>query len=213
MKNREAIDRIKDHMSVHKMGKPPHIKISEALFMAIDALEQSQANDGEVHGDTITIAELRNQLAEMAKPHIGEVVPEGFIVSANWMIQRLVAKVQAYEKAPGCTSDGYHTFDELYRHRGILFTMVCSDHQEIAWKSLKHHDGTMYDGMFICGIDTPYGQATYHMDIKPFWEMMKVKELPIAPEWDGHTPDMALNRIAAMAMDRFIPLEPGIVEA
>lgn len=212
MKREEAIKRIKDHMSVHKMGQPPHIKISEALYMAIDALEQEQGNDANAPRDNFTVAEIRNQLAEMVKPHIGEVVPQGFITSANWMIQRLVAKVQAYEKAPGNTSDGYHTFDELYRHRGILFALICADHKDIAWKTLKHSDGTMYPGMFLCGIDTPYGQATYHMNLDPFWNLIQVRELPAAPEWDGHTPDMALNRIAAMAADRFIPLEHGIVE-
>lgn len=212
MKREEAIKRIKDHMRVHKMGQPPHIKISEALYMAIDALEQKKDNDANASGETITIAGIRNNLAELVKPHIGEVVPMEFITSANWMIQRLVEKVQAYEKAPGSTSDGYHTFDELYRHRGILFALICADHKEIAWKTLKHSDGTMYPGMFLCGIDTPYGQATYHMNLDPFWNLIQVQELPIAPEWDGHTPDMALNRIAAMAADRFVPLEHGIVE-
>jgi len=123
-----------------------------------------------------------------------------------------IERLQRTQKITGSTSDGYHTFDELYRHRGILFALICADHKEIAWKSKKHHDGTMYDGMFLCGIDTPYGQATYHMDLEPFWNMIKVRELETAPEWDGHTPDMALNRIAAMAMDRFIPIEKGVLE-
>ena len=120
--------------------------------------------------------------------------------------------VEIPSKGMGSLSDGYHTFDELYRHRGILFAMICADHPDIAWKSIKHHDGTMFPGMFICCIDTPYGQASYHMDLDPFWNLIQVRELDAAPEWDGHTPDMALNRIAAMAADRFVPLEKGIVE-
>lgn len=120
--------------------------------------------------------------------------------------------VEIPPKGMGSLSDGYHTFDELYRHRGILFAMICADHPDIAWKSLKHHDGTMYPGMFICCIDTPYGQASYHMDLDPFWNLIQVRELDAAPEWDGHTPDMALNRIAAMAADRFVPIEGGVVE-
>ena len=157
------------------------------------------------------LAELNNEFRECeqdGEENGGEAVllAEG-IESAIDTIKRFPAI-----KITGETSDGYHTFNELYRHRGILFALICADHQEIAWKSRKHHDGTMYPDMFICGIDTPYGQATYHMDIQPFWDMIKARELPAAPEWDGHTPDTALNRIAAMAMDRFIPLEGGVVE-
>lgn len=88
----------------------------------------------------------------------------------------------------GEVSDGYHTFNELYHHRAILFSVICNQNKEIAWKSKKHNNGTMYDGMFIVGIQTPLGQYTYHYDIKPYWEMFDVKELENAPKWDGHQP-------------------------
>ena len=98
----------------------------------------------------------------------------------------------------GDTSDGYHTFNELYHHRAVLFSVICNDRPEVAWKSKRHHDGTMYDGMFIVGIDTPEGQATYHYDIDPYWDMFHVKELELAPEWDGHTPGEAIRRIGTL---------------
>lgn len=56
----------------------------------------------------------------------------------------------------------------------------------------------MYDGMFIVGIDTPDGQATYHYDIDPYWGMFRCKELDRAPEWDGHTPEQAIERIGKL---------------
>ena len=90
-------------------------------------------------------------------------------------------------KIDGNTSDGYHTFDELYYHRMMLFSVVCNNNSEIAWKSWLHHDGTMFDGMFIVGVDTPDGQYTYHYNAE-FWDCFKVKELEQAPEYDGHTP-------------------------
>ena len=98
----------------------------------------------------------------------------------------------------GDTSDGYHTFNELYHHRAVLFSVIVRDHQELAWKSKLHHDGTMYDGMFIVGIDTPNGQATYHYAIDPYWEMFDCKELERAPEWDGHSPDDSIERISTL---------------
>lgn len=95
----------------------------------------------------------------------------------------------------GGISDGYHTFDELYHHRAMLFSVICNTHKGIAWKSLYHHDGTMYDGMFIVGINTPDGQATYHYDVEPYWNIFDVPVYDKAPEWDGHSPDDAIHRI------------------
>lgn len=88
----------------------------------------------------------------------------------------------------GDLSDGYHTYNELYHHRAILFSVIINQNKETAWKSKKHHDGTMYDGMFIVGIDTPNGQYSYHYDIEPYWNMFECKELDNAPVWDGHEP-------------------------
>ena len=98
----------------------------------------------------------------------------------------------------GETSDGYHTFNELYHHRAVLFSVIVRAFTDQAWKSRKHHDGTMYDGMFIVGIETPDGQATYHYDIEPYWDMFQCKELEYAPEWDGHTPAQAIARIGKL---------------
>ena len=98
----------------------------------------------------------------------------------------------------GETSDGYHTFNELYHHRAVLFSVIVKAFPDRAWKSRKHHDGTMYDGMFIVGIETPDGQATYHYDIKPYWYMFECKELEYAPEWDGHTSAQAIDRIGQL---------------
>lgn len=85
-------------------------------------------------------------------------------------------------------SDGYHTFDELYYHRMILFSVICNTFKEMAWKSKLHSDGTMFDGYFIVGVDTSKGQYTYHYDLK-FWNDFNIKELEKAPEYDGHKPE------------------------
>ena len=98
-------------------------------------------------------------------------------------------------------SDGYHTFNELYHHRAILFAVICNQFKNLAWKSKLHSDGTMYDDMFIVGINTPQGPATYHYNIEPYWNLFDVKELPNASEWDGHTPDDAIKRIYSLVED------------
>ena len=106
--------------------------------------------------------------------------------------------IHVMREIDGDTSDGYHTFNELYHHRAVLFSVIVKAFSNKAWKSLRHHDGTMYDGMFIVGIDTPDGQATYHYDIDPYWDMFECRELERAPEWDGHTPAQAIERIGRL---------------
>ena len=115
-------------------------------------------------------------------------------------VTRFVKELNALDvpSITGETSDGYHTFNELYHHRAVLFSVIVKVFPDHAWKSRKHHDGTMYDGMFIVGIETPDGQATYHYDIKPYWYMFECKELEYAPEWDGHTSAQAIDRIGQL---------------
>lgn len=88
----------------------------------------------------------------------------------------------------GELSDGYHTYNELYEHRMILFSIICNTYAKQAWKSKLHQDGTMFDNYFVVGIDTKGGQFTYHYEMK-HWDKFQVKELATAPEYDGHTPD------------------------
>ena len=107
----------------------------------------------------------------------------------------------------GKLSDGYHTFNDLYHHRAVLFGVICSLlPKDKSWKSLKHHDGSMFDDMFIVGIDTEYGQITYHYDIDPYYDTIfaGVRELPNAPEWDGHTPDEAVERLVKLIQSGLI---------
>ena len=133
----------------------------------------------------------------------------GEMISRDWVLKNLLFDVDrdVVRAAPvvdaetvitGETSDGYHTFNELYHHRAVLFSVIVKAFEDKAWKSRKHHDGTMYDGMFIVGVETPYGQATYHYDMEPYWEMFCCKEIERAPEWDGHTPAQAIERIGKL---------------
>lgn len=104
----------------------------------------------------------------------------------------------------GAVSDGDHTFSELYHHRAILTAALFNAYPEMCWKSKQHHDGSMYDGYFIVGMDTPHGQATYHYALS-YWWMFHVKELDHAPEYDGHTPEQAIERIAETFCENWNP--------
>ena len=97
-------------------------------------------------------------------------------------------------------SDGCHTFRELYDHRAKPFSIICNQDfiREDAWKSKLHDDGTMFDGYFIVGINTPKGQATYHYEMK-YWDYFHIKELHKAPKWDGHTPNETIERLLSLS--------------
>lgn len=87
----------------------------------------------------------------------------------------------------GETSDGYHTFNELYHHRMVLFSIICNSNKEVAFKSKLHADGTMFDDYFIVGVKTSIGYYTYHYHVD-HWHRFDVEEVSNAPEWDGHKP-------------------------
>jgi hypothetical protein len=103
------------------------------------------------------------------------------------------------ESDKGEISDGYHTFNELYEHRHVLFANVVNQSNK-SWKSKLHDDGTMFEGWFIAGMQTDQGDLTYHLPIK-HWKIFKCKELEKAPKWDGHTSDDVVNRLTQAAIN------------
>lgn len=105
----------------------------------------------------------------------------------------------------GQVSDGYHTFDELYDHRCLLFlafqsllfqTTGFSD--KYAWKSKNHWtDGKVepvWDGWFVVGVEVSETQITYHIPMK-YWSLASVPEVDSGPEYDGHTSADVIERL------------------
>ncbi len=91
-------------------------------------------------------------------------------------------------KDVGKFSDGYHTFDNLYAQRRVLFATLCNLFPHYSWKSIGHSNGEpcFGGGWFIVGIDTPEGSYTHHYQLE-YWEMFKCPVRNIGKEWDGHT--------------------------
>lgn len=107
----------------------------------------------------------------------------------------------------GTLSDGYHTFNDLYYQRLILFATIVNQNKEYAWKSLKHEDGELCFGgnWFIVGIDTPNGSYTYHYETN-YWSLFNCKELEVAKHWDGHT-SKDVDRLLSLHHNAFDQLE------
>jgi hypothetical protein len=90
--------------------------------------------------------------------------------------------------------DGYHSMNEIYAHRAILYVALVKHISSMAWKSKRHQDGSTYDGWFILGVELPTGQISYHVPEK-FWDKLpEIKELEASP-FDGHTSDDVLKRL------------------
>lgn len=106
-----------------------------------------------------------------------------------------MAKITIDVPEPGKISDGYHTFDELYAHRIMLFICLMKHNKLISWKSKLHDDGSSLEGWFVAGIKTSSGDITYHIPDK-FWSSLgDIPTLEKAPKWDGHTSDDVIRRL------------------
>lgn len=99
----------------------------------------------------------------------------------------------------GDLSDGFHTFNGLYKQRLILFAALVKAYKDKSWKSYRHENGEYCfgGGWFIVGIDTPEGSYTYHYENK-YWDMFDCVDLPRAKHWDGHTEDDAETRLMSL---------------
>ena len=88
----------------------------------------------------------------------------------------------------GDVSDGYHTFNQLYYQRMMLFATIVKQNRDKSWKSLRHEDGELCfgGGWFIVGIDTPEGGYTYHYEDK-YFDLFDCETLDHGKHWDGHT--------------------------
>jgi hypothetical protein len=115
----------------------------------------------------------------------------------------------------GDLSDGFHTFNELYEQRMILFAVLVKAYKDKAWKSYRHEDGEYCfgGGWFIVGIDTPEGSYTYHYENK-YWGMFDCVDLPRAKHWDGHTEADAETRLMSLVQkeQRWIPCSKRLPE-
>ena len=102
----------------------------------------------------------------------------------------------------GDLSDGYHTFNQLYYQRMMLFATIVRQNKDKSWKSHKHEDGEpcFGGGWFIVGVDTPDGNYTYQYEDK-YWDYFDCMELDVASHWDGHT-EKDVTRLLSLPQKR-----------
>lgn len=117
------------------------------------------------------------------------------------VFQKAFDQGKAETQITGQTSDGYHTFDELYEHRHSLFIALCNEIDRrmptgFIWRSKKHSDGSFIEGWFVMGIDTEPGkQITYHLPLARWDDTSFANTMKKAPAFDGHSSADVLARM------------------
>jgi len=91
----------------------------------------------------------------------------------------------------GSISDGYHTFDELYDHRCLLWINLCLLKPEHCYTKLEHYKGWFLLGMY----KTEGSQISYHCPNKYLKFVEEKIDEDQSVEWDGHTPKGCLSRL------------------
>ena len=115
-------------------------------------------------------------------------------------IQRLIKKNrqlnEMLDDAQNNPRDQYHTMQELYYYRMLYNAMAANAHPELCVKSLWHSDGERCfgGGWFIVVMTLPTGQVTNHYR-EEHWSLFKIPPVFNPPEYDGHTPAEAAERL------------------
>ena len=96
--------------------------------------------------------------------------------------------------------DEYHTMDELYEYRMLYNALAANALAHLAVKSWRHSDGELCfgGGWFVVYLNLPTGQVSNHYKAE-HWDLFNVPEEDTAPEYDGHTPAEAAERLKAAA--------------
>jgi len=119
--------------------------------------------------------------------------------------KQAIAELESQEPVAidGNTSDGYHTFNELYEFRKAyniaLFNEWSASGKCSVHKSWRHHDGELCfgGGWFIVVAVLPNGQISNHYEAKD-WGLFQIKETEKALfEFDGHTGQDVINRLSS----------------
>jgi len=153
----------------------------EALNMSIELMERFLDYDGISSSDYIDVLDACKEALDTEQ--VREDLPaKEFVVDGN-------------------TSDGYHTFNELYEFRkaynAALFNELSANNKCSVHKSWRHHNGELCfgGGWFIVVAVLPSGQISNHYEAKD-WDLFKIKETDKAMfEFDGHTGIDVIDRL------------------
>jgi hypothetical protein len=184
---------------------------NKALKLALEALEIEDAACRYLKEQTPSqiveaITAIKEALAQPEQEPDYNICPTCGGMASDPIVppeQRQPAPVQEPVAIDGNTSDGYHTFNELYEFRkaynAALFNEWAAGGKCSVHKSWRHHDGELCfgGGWFIVVAVLPNGQISNHYEAKD-WDLFAVPETERALfEFDGHTSADVIARLKA----------------
>lgn len=148
---------------------------------------------------------MTNHSAIAMAREAGFKIENSAAIQAAEMFYKLATAKERQEPVAidGNTSDGYHTFNELYEFRKAyniaLFNEWSASGKCSVHKSWRHHDGELCfgGGWFIVVAVLPNGQISNHYEAKD-WDLFQIQETEKALfEFDGHTGQDVIARLSA----------------
>ena len=94
-------------------------------------------------------------------------------------------------------NDGNHSMVDLYKHRALLFSIICNAYKDKAHLSFKHSNKAMPEGKFYVWLDTPKGPFGYHYLLEELPLFKDIKEEPVEDVYDGFT-DKDIDRLLSL---------------
>jgi len=154
--------------------------IEEDRRKVLDLARLTFGKIGKIHND---IAKLQEELAKapaLKMPDAGDGLTTVYIPQPVPITEH--------------TSDGYHTFKELYEHRNILFVNLClADPKNSSWKRSSDPD------WILLFWESPEGQLSYHLKssfLEFIWGVLPEVTDKI---WDGHESKDVFRRLKNLA--------------
>lgn len=101
--------------------------------------------------------------------------------------------MKTFKIVDGDMSDGFHTFDELYDHRCLLFINLCLTRPNLcAWKQ-------DYEEWFCLYCELDSGQISYHVPNKYRSLILNKIRMDVAYDFDGHNSKNVADRLKLQA--------------
>ena len=154
------------------------------------------------------------QAAQQALDHLAHLKDEFYEETVDALKAALGQPEQGPVPIDGNTSDGYHTFNELYEFRkaynAALFNEWSAGGKCSVHKSWRHHDGELCfgGGWFIVVAVLPEGQISNHYEARD-WSLFAIPETESALfEFDGHNGSDVVARLKAYTTPPAAQTEP-----
>ena len=205
---KQALEPIRD-AAFDEEGYTLNADLAEAYDTLRQAIEQSEKQVVfKIYKPTLPRGALPN-VRDAELPWVYDQDSSSGNVASMWVTpvkatpQPQQVEKQEPIKIDGNTSDGYHTFNELYEFRKAynvaLFNEWASGGKCSVHKSWRHHDGELCfgGGWFIVVAVLPQGQISNHYEAKD-WNLFAIPEVERALfEFDGHTGNDVIERLEA----------------